>query len=214
MKQLFQIASLCLIGTLALTLALSHSTSVKAADDTCLQELKSLMKTFDDQIPNSRVNTTIIRDGQTLQEQRGAYLDEKNFINESLRHNYWTMVRERTEYRSRDGKQWEKHIVRTPDWAERARIYGAKMIEEVSNAKCGETEELDGKTYKIYTYTHTATEPTPVKTENKIYIDPDTGWRYRWISTLIETKPHTILTNTFVKDDNITLPDPNLKPKK
>ncbi|GJM02119.1 MAG: hypothetical protein DHS20C08_06200 [Rhodomicrobium sp.] len=202
--------TLALIGLMS---SAGMTAPAQAADDACLAELKTLMKTFDSQIPNSRVRTTLERDGKILQEQSGAYLDAKNFINESLRHNYWTMVRGNDEYRSRDGKVWQKFKTRTEGWSEKASAYGAKIITEISNGKCGMTEELDGKSYKVYTYTHIATDPAPIHTENKIYIEPKSGWRYRWISTLTDSKPHTILTNVFTKDNNITLPDPEKRPE-
>lgn len=195
-------------AALLLCLALTITPAMAAEDNACLKELKATMQKFDDQIPYSRVYTRMERDGQVMQEQRGAYVDETHFVNESLRHNYWTMVRGNDEYRSRDGKTWEKFKVRAEGWAERARAYGKKIIEEVSDASCGETEKLDGKTYKIYTYTHTAMAPAPIRTNNKIYVEPDTGWRYRWISKLTATKPETVLTNTFTRDKSITLPDP------
>ena len=194
------------IFALPLTSAFAAETSGEA----CLTELKTLMKTFDSQIPNSRVHTLITQGGETKQETKGRFIDEKNFVYESLRHNYWTMVLGNDEYRSRNGKEWDKFKTRPDDWAKKASEFGAKIITEISDAKCGATEDVDGKTYKIYTYTHQATKPAPIKTSNKLYIEPDTGFRYRWISTLSVTTPPTVLSNTFVKDENVTLPEPKL----
>lgn len=204
------IRSATLIALTLVALPLNQAVAAETTGEACLTELKTLMKTFDDQIPNSRVHTLITQGGETKQETKGRFIDEKNFVYESLRHNYWTMVLGNDEYRSRNGKEWEKFKTRPDDWAKKARDFNAKMITEVSDATCGATEDVSGKTYNVYTYTHQSTNPAPIKTANKIYIEPDTGYRFRWVSTLSLTTPPTILMNTFVKDDTITLPEPKL----
>lgn len=197
-----------LITLTLLALPLTSANAEAPKGEACLTELTTVMKTFDDQIPNSRVHTVISQGKETKQETKARYIDEKNFVSQSLRHNYWTMVRGNDEYRSRNGKEWEKFKTRPDDWAEKARAFNAKIITEVSNAVCGETEEVNGTTYKVYSYIHESELPARIKTSNKVYIEPKTGFRYRWISTLKITNPPTVLSNTFEQAEEVTLPEP------
>jgi hypothetical protein len=170
----------------------------------CTDEIREIFQLKSTQTNVRSIIETSIG-GKVMQTTKGWVLDYQHNMFEVVGRNWWSMTSGGYHYNSNDGKVWTKSAAQDPDWEEKAAAARENILSTMTNTACSETEEIDGKSYRVLRYSHEAKMPYATKTDNILYFDPEDRFVYRTIAHNKLESGGTVVT-TYTRDETIVFP--------
>lgn len=181
--------------------------SASAAQADCIDEIREIFALKSTQ-ENVRVHIETSMNGEIVQETNGWILDFSHNMYEVVGRDWWSMTSGEVHYNSTDGITWQKSDLQDPDWEAKARANTERMLANMTDTQCGQTEEIDGRTYQVFAYSYASDKPYPTDTDTVMYFDPETEFLYRTVSRNKLAAGGTVVT-TYSPDDAIAFPEVN-----
>jgi hypothetical protein len=181
--------------------------SACAAQADCIDEIREIFALKSTQ-ENVRVDIETSMNGEVVQETNGWILDTSHNIYEVVGRDWWSMTAGKVHYNSTDGVTWQKSDMQDPDWEAKARANTDRMLANMTDTRCGETEEIDGRAYQVFGYSYASDKPYPTDTDTVMYFDPEAQVLFRTVSHSKLATGGTVVT-TYMPDDAIAFPEMN-----
>ncbi|WP_417669552.1 hypothetical protein [Roseibium sp.] len=176
-----------------------------AAQADCKSDIQAMMKAGET-AENYREDTETLMGGQVVLHSTQLYRDYSHFLQRVKETGVnWLLLGDQ-EYTSSDGKTWSPAQKREADWLEKRLEGNAATREAIKDVAC-ETEEIDGVSYRKFSYVQETTDP-PVISTVVTWLAPETELPAKR-SMKAEMNGQVIETNvTFTWDQQIELPQP------